>query len=118
MTYDHCDREARVERNYTFQVLDMLGAEYDLKCLEIGLEMLHFAASNDREHIRRFLHDIGNRDRSDVLCTDFFSDLVQRPANGPFCFVSLPLGTENRAALLARLEALFFFLVTAELSAS
>ena len=80
--------------------------ENDSKFFEVSLQTFHLATSNDGEHIRRLLHDVRNRDRGDVLRTDFFGDLLKCGTNDPFFLVSLPLWVESRTAIFARLKAL------------
>ena len=58
----------------------MLGRKNDLQRLEVGLQMLHLAATNDWGRIRRFLHDVCDHYRGNVLRTD----LVQRGTDSPF----------------------------------
>ena len=55
--------------------------ENDSKCFEVSLQAFHLATSNDGEHIWRLLHDVRNRDRDDVLRTDFFGDLLKCGTN-------------------------------------
>ena len=57
-TYNQGVREARIEGVNTVNILDLLGREADIQSLEIVLEMLHFAPSNNREDVRGLVHDI------------------------------------------------------------
>lgn len=59
-TYNHGNREAGVERNDAFELLDLLVTDGDIKCLHVGVEMLDFTATNDWEHEWGLMHQVGN----------------------------------------------------------
>lgn len=61
-TYKHRVRESRVERYYTLEILDLVCRQCDLEGVNVRLKMLNLAAANDREDVRRLLHDICDGD--------------------------------------------------------
>ena len=66
--YHKIVRPADVERENALQVFDVLLRQGNVQTLNVVLEMLDLAPTNDREYIRSFLHDIGDRDFERFIC--------------------------------------------------
>ena len=61
-------REPRVKWYDALVVRNMLECEGDVESLDVGEEVLDFAAADDGEHIWDLLHQVGNCDCGDTGC--------------------------------------------------
>lgn len=55
-THNHRGREPRIKRDDAFQIFDLFRRQGYIKCLEVPIELLDFAPSNEGNDVRRFLH--------------------------------------------------------------
>ena len=60
-TYDHVIREARFKGKHTLEILHLIGGEADLECFNVVVEMFNFSPTDNREDVRRLVHDIRDR---------------------------------------------------------
>ena len=115
-TYHHAMREARFKRQDTLQVLDLLRAQRHVERLDVRLQLLNLAASDDGEDIRCLLHHVRDRDSLDALRPDLLCNLFEGLAELPLALSALPVGPAERAPILACLSASFFLLVRPDTS--
>lgn len=73
-TYDHGVRESGVEGNCVFEKFDVLWSENNVEGFDVCVQMLDFAAADDREDIWRFLIEA----RGTSVFVDFWLEMVQK----------------------------------------
>lgn len=74
-------READVERHDSFKRGDLLGRELQRQSLDVVLQMVDLAASDEREDVRSLAENIGERDGSDTLDLVLAGNLLERVAD-------------------------------------
>lgn len=77
---DEVVRETRVEGMDALQVFDLRWSKFDAQRLDVVLEVLDFAATNNRENIGCLGQDVGEGDRCDRLGAVLGSNFGQRLA--------------------------------------
>lgn len=73
-------RETRVKGVDALKVFDLRWGKFDAQRLDVVLEVLDFAATNNRENIGRLGQDVGEGDRCDRLGAVLGSNFGQRLA--------------------------------------
>ena len=121
-THTERHREARVERKCILEELDLLVRERDVQRRNVCLQMLDLSPSDDREHMRRLVHDVGDRHlrvrlgvrtaisssrppdpqitltRLDARNSDLSRNLLQRFAHLALLFRPLPICASHHPA--------------------
>lgn len=101
----HIVREAHIEGIRLFDLPDIFLAELQPQRLNVAFEMVHLPPTTDREHIRRLVHDISQRNARDP-CVLPLGDLLQDFVNlfGILCLGHVDIPSPVFPLLLFRLE--------------
>lgn len=70
----------------------MFRSQTYLQRVQVGEQMLDFAAADDGEDIGRFVHNVRNGDCGDVFGADLLAYLFEDVGDGPLFLVALPFG--------------------------
>ena len=116
-TYEARCWESNIERKNALKVLDMLWGEGNVEGLDILVQVLDLATTNDGEDVRSLLHHVCDSDydrkkskddmqnrreqthtRSDTLSPNFGTNLFECLRDLALIFVSLPVFTRKECA--------------------
>lgn len=81
----HTHREPDIERTRRIDLIDLLLRQFQPQRLNIPLQMLDLPSPNDREHVRRLVHDVRQRDRRDQRALGR-RDLLELLGDPDVCF--------------------------------
>ena len=119
--YDHVVGESGVEWHSTLYLANVLRRECDVECFKVGVQMFDLSPSDDREHIRDLLHNVGDSDctvetfRSmyprmnmhhvrltslDGLCANLGGYFLQHLDDLALVLSALPVGRDNRPSYM------------------